>query len=507
MAEKIERAPEAAAGAPARRGTDRLGTERIGRLLLEFSIPAIISMVFNSLYNVVDTAFLGQAFPDGTGVAVTTLALPVMTILMGFSMIAGQGGNALAAIQLGEGRKSQVEKTLGNSAVLLFGLAVLVAIAAIVCIDPVLALIGTSAALWEPTKTFVQIVCVGFAFQSLGMGLNNFLRTAGKPNLALGTMVFGTVVCIVFNYLFVLVLGWGVAGSAGATVLGQACGMVPVLWYFVACKSAPFRLRLSCCTPDVRLMGRILMLGLASFVMQVASTVVSVVLNQVIGVYGAQDPIGVTGALAAIGVAQKASMFAITPMIGLIMGAQPIIGYNYGAKQWQRVLSTLKWSSVVGVAIGTAFLVLAHVIPEPIVALFGVTGELEAFSVWGLQVYTLLFPLVGFQIVGSSYFQSSGQPIKAAVLELTRQVIFLIPLYLLLPPVLSALFGTTGLMGVVISVPVSDGLSVLVTSVFVLREVRKLRRRRDERAADAAAVGSSAGRLSLEAREPAAQQG
>ena len=484
MAEQIE----ATEGARAARGAERLGTERVGKLLLEFSIPAIISMVFNSLYNVVDTAFLGQAFPDGTGVAVTTLALPVMTILMGFSMVAGQGGNALAAIQLGEGRRERVEKTLGNSAVLLLGLAVLVAVAAVAAIDPILAVIGTSAELWEPTRTFVQIICVGFAFQSLGMGLNNFLRTAGKPNLALGTMVFGTLMCIVLNYLFVLVLGWGVAGSAGATVLGQACGMVPVVWYFAACKSAPFRLRLSCCRPDVRLMGSILTLGLASFVMQVASTVVSVVLNQVIGIYGAQDPIGVTGALAAIGVAQKASMFAITPLIGLIMGAQPIIGYNYGARSWRRVLDTLKWASVTGVAIGTFFLVLSHAIPVQIVALFGVTGDLESFAVTALQIYTILYPLVGFQIVGSSYFQSSGQPLKAAVLEMTRQVIFLIPLYLLLPPVLTSVFGLTGLQGVVVSVPVSDGLATLTTTAFVFWEVRKLRRQRDEGAAASTAA-------------------
>ena len=492
---------EAVGGAGAAKGTDRLGTERIGRLLLEFSIPAIISMVFNSLYNVVDTAFLGQAFPDGTGVAVTTLALPVMTILMGFSMVAGQGGNALAAIQLGEGRKAQVEKTLGNSAVLLFGLAVLVAVAAVTAIDPILALIGTSNELWEPTKTFVQIICVGFAFQSLGMGLNNFLRTAGKPNLALGSMVFGTVMCIVLNYLFVLVLGWGVAGSAGATVLGQACGMVPVVWYFTMCKGAPFRLRLSCCRPDARLMGRILTLGLASFVMQVASTVVSVVLNQVIGVYGAQDPIGVTGALAAIGVAQKATLFAITPLIGLIMGAQPIIGYNYGARSWQRVLDALKWASVAGVAIGTFFLVLSHAIPVQIVALFGVTGDLESFAVTALQIYTLLYPLVGFQIVGSSYFQSSGQPLKAAILEMTRQVIFLIPLYLLLPPVLTSVFGLTGLQGVVVSAPVSDGLATLMTTVFVVREVRKLRGLR-EASGGAARPAVAAGELG----EAAAQQ-
>lgn len=465
------------AGAPG--GTDRLGTERIGRLLLEFSIPAIISMVFNSLYNVVDTAFLGQAV-GSAGVAVTTLALPVMTILMGFSMLAGQGGNALAAIQLGEGRKDQVERTLGNSAVLLVGVWLIVALAGTLFIDPVLSLVGTTADLWEPTKSFVQIICVGFVFQSLGMGLNNFLRTAGKPNLALGTMVIGTLMCIVFNYAFVMVLGWGVAGSAFATVLGQACGMVPVLWYFVAAKSAPFKLRLSCCKPDVRLMGRILTLGIASFVMQAASTVVTIVLNQVIGVYGALDAIGVEGALAAVGVAQKATMFAITPLIGLIMGAQPIIGYNYGAKRWSRVLSTLKWAAIAGIAIGTLFWALVHLLPTQIVAVFGVTGDLEAFAVTALKIYTLLFPLVGFQIVGSSYFQSSGQPFKAAVLEMTRQVLFLIPLYLVMPWIVQTLAGGSGLMGVVVSVPMADALAIVVTGAFVAREVRKLRRMRDE---------------------------
>lgn len=460
------------------RTPDRMGTERIGKLLFEFSLPAIISMVFNTLYNVVDTAVLGH-YVGEMGVAVTTLALPVMTILMGFSMLAGQGGNALAAIQLGQGKRDQVERTLGNAAVLLFGMSAIVAICAFVFIDPVLALIGTTDELYEPTKTFVQIICVFFAFQSLGMGLNNFLRTAGKPVLALVTMMFGTIMCIVFNLLFVAVLGWGVAGSAWATVCGQACAMVPVLAYFIFSKKAPFNLRLSCCKPDVHLMLNIMSLGVASFVMQVASTVVSVVFNHVVTTYGALDPLGAEGALAAIGVAQKATSFAITPLIGLTMGAQPLVGYNYGARSWDRVLKTLKWAEIWGIGLGTFFLILAHVIPYQIVAIFGVTGDLEDFAALSLQIYTLLYPLVGFQIVGSSYFQSSGQPLKAAILELTRQVIFLIPLYLIMPH-LSWLFGLSQLTMVIVAVPCADGLSVCVTAIFVLREVRKLRRLRAE---------------------------
>lgn len=470
---------------PGKASPDRMGTERIGKLLLEFSVPAIISMVFNTLYNVVDTAVLGW-FVGEVGVAVTTLALPVMTILMGFSMLAGQGGNALAAIQLGEGKVRLVEKTMGNSAVLLFVMSAAVALAAFVFIDPVLALIGTTPDLYEPTKQFIQIICVFFGFQSLGMGMNNFLRTAGKPTLALVTMMLGTIMCVVFNLLFVAVLGWGVAGSAWATVAGQACGMVPVMWYFIFVKSAPFRLKLSCCRPDFRLMLNIMTLGIASFVMQVASTVVSVVFNQVVTKYGAMDPLGAAGALAAIGVAQKATMFAITPMVGLVMGAQPLIGYNYGARNWDRVLKALKWAEIWGIGFGTVFLLLSHLIPYQLVNLFGVTGDLERFAVQALQIYTILYPLVGFQIIGSSYFQSSGQPMKAAVLELTRQVIFLIPLYLIMPH-FAGVFGMSPLAMVIVAVPVSDALSVCVTSIFVFREVRKLGRLRDSEPAVASA--------------------
>ena len=314
----------------------------------------------------------------------------------------------------------------------------------------------------------------GFNHRKIAV-LNNFLRTAGKPNLALYTMVFGTVMCIVFNYLFVMVFGWGVEGSASATILGEAFGMVPVLWYFIGNKHAVFRLRVKCMRADFPLMGKILSLGVASFVMEIAATAVSVVLNQILAMYGEQDPIGMSGALAAIGVAQKASGFAIMPLIGLIMGAQPIIGYNYGAQNWSRVLKTLKWASIVGVIIGTLFLALSHVIPVQIVALFGVTGELGDFAVTALKIYTIFFPLVGFQIVGSSYFQSSGQPMKAAILELTRQIIFLIPLYLLLPPI-AGVFGVTALVMVAICVPISDALSTAVTSVFVAIEVGRLRK-------------------------------
>jgi putative MATE family efflux protein len=452
--------------------TARLGVDRIGKLLFEFSVPAIVAMVFSILYNVIDTAILGR-FVGDDGVAVTTLVLPVMTILTGFSMLAGQGGSALAAIQLGEGKVDRVEKTLGNTAVLLIIMPAIIIVCAFVFIDPILLIIGTNEELWEPTKAFVQIICSLFIFQSLGLGLNNFLRTAGKPTLALITQVFGTLMCVVFNVLFVAVMGFGVPGSAFATVLGQLFCMIPVVWYFIFCKKSPFHLRLANCRLQGRLVAQIMSLGLASFAMQVASTVVGIVLNQMLAIYGPTDSIGETGALSAIGVAQKSTMIVFAFLIGLTAGMQPIVGYNYGARKWDRVIKTLKLACIWGVIFGTIYLVLSHIAPRQIVDIFGVSGDLEEFSVMTLQIYTIFFPLVGFQVVGGSYFQSSGQPVKAAVIELLRQVILLIPMYLIFPH-FAGFFGVSPLMMIVIAVPASDILSVLVTSVLVAVEAKKL---------------------------------
>lgn len=458
---------------------NELGTGNIGRLLFKYSLPAIVGALFNALYNVIDAAFLGQAFPDGTGVAVTTLGFPVMCILMGFGMLAGQGGNALAAIQMGAKQMDRVEKTLGNSAFLLFFLSAIVAVIAIVFIDPVLVIIGTPQELWEPTKVFVQIVCIFSAFQALGMGLGNFIRTAGRPILATGSMMFGTAMCIVFNYLFVLKWGWGVAGSAFATVAGQLCATAVVLWFFIFSKKAPFKLRLRCVKPDWRLIREIAVMGLASFVMEVAATFVNIVFNHVVTAYGAADPLGATGALAGLGVAAKVSFFFFTPMIGISMGGQPIIGYNYGAQDWKRVMKAFFWACASGACFGAFATAIVFLFPHQIALIFGADEQIMEFAATAMRFYVVLFTCVGYQAVASSYFQSSGQPIKSAILEMSRQIIFLIPFYLFLPKIIARLVGCSDLMGVVFCTPLSDFASFVLTTVFVVIEVRKLRRWRD----------------------------
>jgi len=459
--------------------TDRLGTEKIGKLLMEFSIPAIISMIFNAIYNLVDSVFLGQAV-GAVGISVTQLAFPIQIILMGMSALAGQGGNALAAIQLGQDKLKEVEKTLGNTVLLLIVISAVMALIGIFGMDPLLRLVGTTDELYDQTRIFVGIILVFNFVSTIGMGANNFLRTEGKPKLATFTMILGTTVCIVFNYLLVMVLGWGVAGSAAATIIGQACGMVPVLWYLIAGKDAVFRLRLKCMRPDFRLWGKIMSLGVASFVMQVAASIINIILNQTLVRYGALDPIGSAGALSAIGVAGRVNSFAFMPCVGVAMGAQTLIGYNYGARLWKRVRTSFLYAVIFATCIMTFFFALIHIIPVPIVNMFGIRGDLETFCVFALQVMTALFPIVGFQMMGSNYFQSSGQPLKAAILSLTRQVLFLIPLILLLPVVLPNILPITGLQAVPFTYPIADVLSALTTLGFIIPEMHRLNRRARE---------------------------
>lgn len=455
---------------------NKLGTARIGKLLVEFSVPAVVGMLLTSLYNLIDTAFLGQAFPDGSGVAVTTLGLPVMLLLIGFTMLPGQGGNALAAIMLGEGEHKKVEKCLGNSLILLIILSVIIALISLFFIDFVLSIIGTPENLWDSTKIFIQIQFYGFIFLSVGMGMNNFIRTAGSPKFALLTNAVSVIVCIILNWIFVLELNWGVGGSAFATILGQGSGAILVFWYFIFSKKTAFKLKPHGFIPNTKLMGRILLMGLASFAMNLASTVICIVFNWVVGYYGAQSSLGAQGALASIGVAQKVTTFAFMPLVGLSMGAQPIIGYNYGAHKWKRVSRALRLSITTGIAIGTFFLVICYMFPDFIVQLFGIAGELEKFAAITLMVYVTFFPLVGFHAIGGSYFQSSGQPIKSAILELTRQVIFLIPMYLIIPELaLSLGIVEDGLVAVILCPPLADFFSSILTIIFILIEGKKLK--------------------------------
>lgn len=456
----------------------RMGTAPIGRLMLEFSIPAVAAVVLNSLYNVIDSIFLGQAMGE-VGLAATTVALPIMTIANAFAILAGNGGNSLAAILLGEGRHDDAERALGNSVTVMIVVSIIAAIYATFWLDPLLILVGATDVTLPYARVFVQIIIYGMMITNISFGINNFIRTAGAPNLALWTTVVGTIVCVVLNYLFVLVFGWGVEGSASATMIGQAVTAAIVLWYFVSSRSsAPFKLRLRNLKIDARICRRLIELGLAPFGLQAALAITQVVSNMVLAALGASDAIGIDGTLASIGVVAKITGLVFFPAMGIAIAAQPILGFNTGARKYRRVLRTLYVALGSACAILTVLFILIHVFPEQLISLFGVDESLMGFSVWALKVQTALIPLISVQVIGSNYFQATGQPLKSALLSLTRQLIFLLPLYVTTPLFMPHLVaGISPLMGFCFSFPIADALSIILCGAFLFFEIRKQHRR------------------------------
>lgn len=457
---------------------NRLGSGKIWPLVIEFAIPAIIGMLVNAAYNLISAAFLGQAM--GTiGVSVTQVAQPIMTIFLAIAMMIGAGGNAVAALRLGEGRHAQAENVLGNTVTLSVIVAVFVACMAAVpqILDWLLDISSSTPEIKPYAATYVRIICFGFVLQCIGFGVNNFIRTAGAPNRALLTMIIGAGTCIVFNYLFVMVLGWGVAGSAAATLVGQGASCVSVLWYFLFTKGVPLKLRARYLRPRGTLIVQIVTLGAASFCVQIAAAILNFATNFLLVKYGAMSAIGEAAALASIGLVQRVAMFAVMPLIGTSVAIQPILGFNYGAKLYKRVRTTLFDGVIMATCIAVFMFIMVHLFPDEIIGLFGLTDpQLMEFAVFALKVQLLMIPIVGAQIVGANYFQATGQPTKSIILSLSRQVLILLPLMFILPEWLPTFTSLTSLDSICVAMPVADLLAFVLTFIFVAIELRRLNR-------------------------------
>jgi putative MATE family efflux protein len=454
---------------------DRMGTAKLGRLILEFAIPSIVGMVINGSYNVIDSVFLGLKLGE-TGLATITVATPVMTMSMAVGVLVGAGGNALAAIKLGEGKRDATERVLGNAFILTIALALFCTLAVQLFMDPVLHLSGSTPEVHGSAHTFISVFSLGFILQFFGMGFNNFIRTAGDPNRALYTMVIGLLAGIAFNYLFVMVLNIGILGSALATVIGQGVTAATVFYYFAFSKKAPFKLRRPAFQLSLRLMANICALGSASFFLQAAMVVLNLILNNQLVLYGATDPIAAPGALAAFGVMQRIAMFSFLPILGISIAVQPIMGYNFGAHSYDRVKRAFNISLAWVSSFGVFFWLILHLFPHPIVAMFGVEAGLYDFTIKGTQIQMFMMPLVGLQVLVAGYFQATGQPLKSMFVSLTRQLLFLVPLLYLLPMLLPRLLAVSSLQSLYYTYPIADLLSIVTSGSMILVEWRRLDR-------------------------------
>jgi putative MATE family efflux protein len=440
--------------------SNRLGEDSVSSLLLKFSIPAITGMIVNALYNVVDKMFVGNYVgPDG--LAGLTIGFPIMIILMAFSMLVGFGATSLISIRLGEHKKEEAEVIAGNAVILLILVSLIISILGLIFIDPLLKLFGASEHVLPYAREYLSIILYGAVFQGIGFGMNNFIRAEGNPKMAMFTMLIGAITNIVLDYTFIAIFGWGIKGAAIATIISQAVSAAWVLSYFLTGKST-----IKLYSNNLKLRKSVVLgifsIGMAPFSMQVASSLITIILNKSLGNYGGDR------AIAAMGIINGISTLILMPIFGINQGVQPIIGYNYGAKKYARVKKALKYAITAATVVVTAWFIIIRIFPEGLIRIFNKKDpELIALGARGLKIYFTFLPVIGAQIVSSNYFQAVGKPKQAMFLSLSRQVVLLLPALLVLPKFF-------GLDGVFMAGPFSDLGSSIITIIWLIVELRNL---------------------------------
>lgn len=435
-----------------------LGKESIGKLLLKFSVPAIVGMMVNGLYNVVDRFFIGKLGALAmTGIGIN---FPFMALIMAFSSLVGVGAAATISIRLGENRKNDAERTLGNAFVLLTILMIVVSIIGLSFKTNLLYLFGASDATIGYASQYITIILFGTVFQGIGLGLNSVINAEGNPRKAMFTMLIGAITNIILNPIFVFILHMGVSGSALATVIAQFVSSVWVISHFIGGKSnlklnrENFKLNL----PIIKV---ILSIGMTPFFAQLAATIEAIISNNALRTHGGDI------AISAMTVINSIIILLFMPLMGITQGAQPIIGFNYGAKQFKRAKQALKVAIISATTLCMITFILTQTFPVILIKIFSNDPQLIYIASHGLRTFLLMTPIIGFQIVSSNYFQAIGKAKSALLLSMLRQVIILIPMLIILP-------NFFGLEGVWMAGPIADFSAFVITAILLYREMRLL---------------------------------
>lgn len=449
-------------------GENSLGVRPIKGLLFSFSIPAIISCLVNSVYNIVDQIFIGQGV-GYLGNAATTIAFPLMTIIMAFATLIGSGGSAYAALRLGEGRKREALLTLNNLLVIAIGLGILLAATGLIFLKPILTLFGATETTMPYAIDYTSIVLMGVPFSVISIALSNMARTDGHPRMSMYGILIGAALNTVLDPIYIFILDWGVKGAAIATITAQFVSTVVLCYYFLRKGNMRFTRRYM--KPVGRVWYKIFSLGISSGITSLVACIMQVVMNNSLVYYGNQTEITGDVALSAMGIVMKIAMILASVCIGFGIGAQPILGFNLGAKKYARVRHT--YLLAVSIATGSILIgwAVCQLAPHLVLSLFGKENQtFTDFAVRCLRIYLGGIFCAGFQIVSTNYFQATGQPLKASLLSMLRQLILLIPLLLILP----LFFGLNGLL---YAGPCADIGSAVIVALFILPEMRKLNRR------------------------------
>lgn len=440
----------------------QLGEENVGKLLLKFSIPAITGMLVNALYNIVDTIYVGNGV-GALAISGIAIAFPINNVIMAFGMLVGNGTSSLISIRLGQKRKEDAEQILGNAFILTIILSILLTIFGLTFLDEILVKFGATGDVLSYAKEYTNIILIGVIFQNLAFSLNHSIRASGSPKIAMLSMLIGAILNTILDPIFIYTFHMGVAGAAIATVISQAVSAVWVLSYFLRGNSS-IKLHRKNLMLRSSVVLSIFSIGVSPFAMQLASSVITIILNSSLLRYGGDI------AVAAMGIISRITMLILMPIFGINQGVQPIIGFNYGAKKYNRVKHALKLAILFATSISTLGFIVVELFPGFLLSLFGKSNaELIEIGSHGIRIYLSMLPIIAFQIVSSNYFQAVGKPKHSMFLSLSRQVIVLIPLLLILPSIFK-------LNGVWLAGPTSDFVASVLTAIFIFIEIKHLDR-------------------------------
>lgn len=440
-----------------------LENDSVFSLILHFSIPAVIGSFVTALYNLVDRFYIGKLNASNSD-ALTGIGLvnPISTVIIAFSVLIGIGASSNISLKLGEKDNTTAEKILGNSFFLIIIFSLLITLLGLFFNDPILIALGSTESSHNFAKSYMNVILIGTAFNMFSTALNHTIRASGNALRATSTILIGGVLNIVLDPLFIFYFKLGVEGAAIATVISQFVSSLWVLAYFLRGKS-PLKLRFNLILPNIKIILLIVSIGIAPFIMQASTSIVNIVVNNILKIHGGTPAIGAMTVISSI------SFLFLMPVLGISQGIQPITGFNYGAKKYDRVKKTLN----LGIIISSISVILVFIViqlyPSQIIKLFNQDPDLIKYGTSGLRIYNLMMPLLGFQLLTAHFFQNIKKAGYSLLLTLLRQFVFLLPLYFILPKYF-------GINGVWIATPIADFATIVITLILYLREIHKLKK-------------------------------
>lgn len=437
-----------------------LGTEPIGKLLTQYAIPAIIAMTASSLYNMADSIFIGHGVGP-LGIAGLALTFPLMNLAAAFGSLVGVGASTLVSVKLGQKDYDGANDVLGNVFMLNLIMGIAFSVVFLAFLDPVLYFFGASDQTISYARDYMRIILYGNVITHMYLGLNSVLRSSGYPKMAMFATLLSVVVNCLLNPLFIFVLDWGIKGAAWATVFSQLLSLIGQLIHF-ARPSQLLHFHKGIYKLHKELVEGIISIGMSPFLMNLCSCLIVLLINWGLKEHGGDMAIG------AYGIVNRIVFLFAMIIMGFNQGMQPIAGYNYGARQYHRVIDVTKLTTLWGVGVATTGFLICHLFPEFIVGFFTTDEELTSAAVYGLHIVFAVFPIVGFQMVSTNFFLSVGLSRTAIFLSLTRQMLFLVPCLIVLPRI----WGT---FGVWVSIPIADLTATIVTAIVLIRQFRKFR--------------------------------